>query len=142
MVIRGLASGVLGGLYPWVAGEYDGRVESGRVVPIVCEDETIGEPVGLLDLFRAIPDTMQHSTGLGMFVRPEYQGIGVGTMLMNAMKTLARRLHLARVWLSVFEGNVPAQRLYKKAGFEECGKVAGWLQEGYISEIYMVLKLD
>ena len=142
MVIRGIGSGIFGGLYPWVPGDYDQFVESGRTIPIVCEDEATGEPVGLLDLFRSPFEVMQHSTGLGMFVRPEYQGIGVGTMLMNAMKTLARRLHLARVWLSVFEGNVPAQRLYQKTGFEECGKVPGWLQEGYINEIFMVLKLD
>ena len=129
-------------MYPWVPGYYDQMVESGRILPIVCEDEATGEPVGLLDLFRSPFEVMQHSTGLGMFVRPEYQGIGGGTMLMNAMKTLARRLHLARVWLSVFEGNVPAQRLYQKTGFEECGKVPGWLQEGYINEIFMVLKLD
>ena len=129
-------------MYPWVPGYYDRMVESGRILPIVCEDGATGEPVGLLDLFRSPFEVMQHSTGLGMFVRAEYQGIGVGTMLMKAMKTLARRLHLARVWLSVFEGNVPAQRLYQRAGFEECGKVPGWLQEGYINEIFMILKLD
>ena len=62
-------------------------------------------------------------------------------MLMENMKTLAKRLHLARVWLSVFEGNTPAEHLYKKMGFVECGKVPGWLQEGYVSEVFMTLKL-
>ena len=84
---------------------------------------------------------MQHTTGTGIFVREDYQGLGVGTKLMEAMKTLAMRLHLARVWLSVFEGNTPAWKLYRKVGFEESGKVPGWLQEGYIDEIYMTLKL-
>ncbi len=142
MVLRGLASGVFGGLYPWVVGQYGQMVERGRVIPIVCEDETTGEPVGPLDLFRSPAEVMQHSTGLGMFVKADHQGMGVGTMLMDAMKTLAKRLHLTRVWLSVFEGNLPAQRLYQKTGSEECGKVPGWLQEGYVNEIYMTLKLD
>ncbi len=142
MVIRGIGSGVFGGLYPWVPGLYDQLVDGGRMIPLVCEDEAIGEPVGILDLFRSPSETMQHSTGLGMFVRPEYHGMGVGTMLMNAMMTLAKRLHLTRVWLSVFDGNVPAQKLYRKSGFVECGKIPGWLQEGYIDEIFMILKLD
>ncbi len=142
MVIRGIASGVFGGSYSWVRGTYDQMVESGRLSPIVCEDETKGEPVGILDLWRSPTQVMRHASGLGMFVRPEYQGIGVGTMLMKSMKTLAMRLHLTRVWLSVFNGNVPAQRLYQKTGFEECGRIPGWLQEGYIDEILMTLKLD
>jgi ribosomal protein S18 acetylase RimI-like enzyme len=78
----------------------------------------------------------------GIYVRPDYQGLGVGTMLMEAAKTLAMRLHLGRVWLSVFDGNSPAHALYRKAGFEENGRLPGWLQEGYVDEIFMTLKLD
>ncbi len=79
---------------------------------------------------------------LGMYIRAEYQGIGVWTLLMDAMRTLAKRLNLSRVILTVFEGNNPAEKLYAKAGFVECGKLPGWLQEGYIDETYMVLQLD
>ena len=98
--------------------------------------------MALLDLSRVDPDVMQHVMILGMYVKAEYQGLGVGTLLMDAMKTLAKRLHLSRVMLTVFEGNVPAEKLYAKAGFVECGKLPGWLQEGYINEIYMALQLD
>ena len=108
----------------------------------MCEDAAIGEPVGILDLFKSPVDVMQHSMGLGMYVRPEYQGLGAGTMLMEAMKLLAKRLHLSRVWLGVFEGNIPAERLYRKVGFIECGELPGWLQEGYVNETMMVLNLD
>jgi RimJ/RimL family protein N-acetyltransferase len=142
MVFRGIGSGLFDGLYPWVAGSYQQMVDSGRVYPPVCEDEATHEPVGMLDLFRQPQDVMQHCMGLGMYVKPEYQGIGVGTMLMENMKTLAKRLNLSRVWLSVFEGNTLAERLYKKMGFVDCGKVPGWLQEGYINEVFMTLKLD
>jgi GNAT superfamily N-acetyltransferase len=117
-------------------------IDSGLIYPIVCEDETIREPVGLLDLFKQTQDVMQHTMGAGIYVKPEYQGIGVGTMLMEGMKTLAMRLHIARVWLGVYEGNMPAIRLYRKSGFVECGRLPGWLQEGYVNEIYMTLKLD
>jgi RimJ/RimL family protein N-acetyltransferase len=141
-VIRGIASGVFEGTVPWSPGTYEEWFDKRRVFPIVCEDESIGEPVGLLDLSRPDPDVMQHMMMLGMYVRAEYQGLGVGTQLMDAMKILAKRLHLSRVMLTVFEGNTPAEKLYRKAGFVECGTLPGWLQEGYINETYMVLKLD
>ena len=142
LVIRGIGSGIFEGLYPWVPGTYQEMVNAGRVFPLVCEDEATGEPVGTLDLYKHSQDVLQHTMGVGMYVKPEYQGIGVGTMLMERMKTLARRLHLASVWLSVFDGNTPAERLYKKSGFIACGRVPGWLQEGYVTETYMTLKLD
>ena len=140
-VIRGIGSGVFEGLYPWPPGDYQRRVEAKQIFPIVCEDELIREPVGVVDLFGSSAQVMQHSMGTGIYVRADYQGLGVGTMLMEATKTLAMRLHLSRVWLSVFEGNSPAQALYRKAGFEESGRLPGWLQEGYVDEIFMTLKL-
>ncbi len=141
-VIRGIANGVFEGSIPWSPGTYEEWFEKRRVFPIVCEDESIGEPVGLLDLSRVDPDIMQHVMILGMYVRAEHQGLGVGTLLMDAMKTLAKRLNVSKVMLTVFEGNVPAEKLYAKAGFVECGKLPGWLQEGYINETYMMLPLD
>ena len=141
-VIRGIANGVFEGSVPWSPGTYEEWFDKRRVFPIVCEDESIGEPVGLLDLFKVDPDVMQHIMILGMYVRAEYQGVGVGTLLMDAMKILAKRLNVSRVMLTVFEGNTPAEKLYAKVGFVECGKLPGWLQEGYINETYMVLQLD
>jgi GNAT superfamily N-acetyltransferase len=141
-VIRGIGSGVFEGLYPFPPGDYLQRVVAKQVFPIVCEDELIGEPVGSVDLFGSPAQVMQHSMATGIYVRPDYQGLGVGTMLMEAAKTLAMRLHLGRVWLSVFDGNRPAIALYQKAGFEESGRVPGWLQEGYVDEIFMTLKLE
>ena len=141
-VIRGIGSGVFEGLYPWPHGDYQRRVEAKQIFPIVCEDELIREPVGIVDLFGSSAEVMQHSMGTGIYVRADYQGLGVGTMLMEASKTLAMRLHLGGVWLSVFEGNGPALALYRKTGFEESGRVPGWLQEGYVDEIFMTLKLD
>ena len=141
-VIRGIANGLYEGSVPWSPGTYENWFDKRRVYPIVCEDESIGEPVGLLDLFRIDADVMQHVMSLGMYVRAEYHGLGVGTALMDAMKVLAKRLNVSRIILTVFEGNTPAERLYAKVGFIECGKLPGWLQEGYINEKYMVLQLD
>ncbi len=141
-VIRGIGSGVFEGSLPFQSRQFEEWLEQRRIFPIVCEDESIGEPIGTIDLQRYIPDVMQHVVYLGMYVRADYQGLGVGSMLMDAAKILARRLHSTRVILSVFEGNTPAEKLYRKAGFVECGKIPGWLQEGYVNETYMALTLD
>jgi GNAT superfamily N-acetyltransferase len=141
MIIRGIGSGLFEGLYPLIHGRYQERIDAGMIYPLVCEDETTKEPVGTLALSKHTADVMQHCMGLGMYVKPEYQGVGVGTMLMDGMKLLSKRLHLASVWLTVFEGNTPAERLYRKTGFTECGKIPGWLQEGYVNEVFMTLKL-
>jgi hypothetical protein len=47
-VIRGIGSGVFEGLYPWPPGDYQRRVESKQIFPIVCEDELIRDLWGLL----------------------------------------------------------------------------------------------
>jgi len=142
MVIRGLGSGLFEGSYPWTPGPYQQMVDSGRIHALVCLDETTSELVGSLDLYKHSEEVMQHSMSMGMFVKPEYQGIGVGGLLMDGMTFLAKRLNLSSVWLSVFEGNTVVEHLYKRNGFVECGKVPGWLQEGYVSEVFMTLKLD
>lgn len=129
-VIRGIAAGLFQGSIPWTPGTYQEWVDKREVFPLVCEDESSREPVGLLDLFKTREEVMQHVMVLGMYVRAEYQGLGVGTLLMDSMKTLARRLNLSRVMLTVLEGNTPAEKLYRKAGFVECGRIPGWLQEG------------
>jgi GNAT superfamily N-acetyltransferase len=141
-VIRGIGSGIFPGLYPFAAGDYQQRVDSQEIFPVVCEDELVGEPVGSADLWKMSADVMQHTMGTGIFVRADYQGLGVGTILMESVKTMAMRLHLSRVWLSLWEGNTPAEKLYRKVGFEVSGKVPGCLQEGYVNELFMTLKLD
>ena len=141
MVIRGIGSGLFDGLYPWTPGIYQQMVDSGRVYPLVCEDETTGEPIGTMDLYKHLEEVLQNSMGVGMYVKPEYQRMGVGGMLMERLKVLAKRLHLSTLWLSVLEGNTAAEHLYKRKGFVECGKVPGWLQEGYVNEVFKTLTL-
>jgi putative acetyltransferase len=54
-----------------------------------------------------------------MAVRDDWQGKGVGTLLMQAVIDLADRwLNLRRLELDVYTDNEPAVRLYKKFGFE------------------------
>jgi len=54
-------------------------------------------------------------------VRPELRGHGLGTHLLESILFEARHLGATSLTLEVRRSNVPAQRLYAKAGFHEAG---------------------
>jgi len=60
----------------------------------------------------------RHAGHIGMTVRDDFKGQGVGTELMRAAVDMADNwLNLLRLELTVFVDNEPAIRLYKKYGF-------------------------
>jgi putative acetyltransferase len=62
---------------------------------------------------------MRHVGSLGMAVRDDWQGKGVGTALMEAALDLADNwLNLTRIELRVYVDNSAAVALYKRFGFE------------------------
>ena len=94
--------------------------ERGVISLVACAE---GEPVGMLGL-HTHPDLprLRHSATLGMAVRDDWQGKGVGTALVGAAVELADRwMGLTRLELHVYPDNEPALRLYRKFGFEEEG---------------------
>lgn len=79
-----------------------------------------GEVVGSIAL-EADPAhwRRRHACGLGMAVRDDWQGRGVGTAMMEAALDLADNwLGITRIELHVFTDNEPAIALYRKFGFE------------------------
>jgi L-phenylalanine/L-methionine N-acetyltransferase len=83
---------------------------------VACVD---GEVVGSLGLEASTRWRMRHVATIGMGVRDDWQGKGVGTALMEAALDLADNwLNLTRVELRVYVDNAPAIALYKKFGFE------------------------
>jgi len=56
---------------------------------------------------------------LGIGVRDEFQGMGIGSMLMEILIALARKEGLKRIGLTVLADNYKALRLYEKFGFKK-----------------------
>lgn len=76
------------------------------------------EVVGTAGLHTAAQPRRRHVGAIGMAVRDDHQGKGVGTALMGAITELADGwLNLTRLELSVFTDNAPAIALYEKFGF-------------------------
>jgi len=75
-------------------------------------------PVAAFCAFWLVAD-QAHINNLA--VRPELRGHGLGTHLLESILFEARHLGATSLTLEVRRSNVPAQRLYAKAGFHEAG---------------------
>ena len=86
----------------------------------VSPDNTV---LGLVMLTAESNPRRRHSGGLGIMVRTDCQGQGIGTALLEAVLDLADNwLMLRRVELEVYADNQRAVRLYEKFGFEAEGR--------------------
>lgn len=82
-----------------------------------------GEVVGQLGLHASPHPRRRHVADLGMGVRDDWQGRGVGSALMVAALDLADRwLQLRRIELQVYADNAAAIALYSRHGFVEEGR--------------------
>ena len=83
-----------------LVAELDGR-DTGNIAPIYGHSR------------------LAHSASLGMTVRVDFQGQGIGTELMAALVGLAENwLNPQRIELQVYTHNEPGIALYEKFGFE------------------------
>jgi putative acetyltransferase len=103
-----------------------------------------GEVIGQIGL-HTFPNRprRRHVGQLGMMVRDDWQGKGVGAALMRAALDLADRwLNLSRLELEVYTDNEPAVRLYKKFGFTiEGTAVQHAFRDGQYIDSYLMARL-
>ena len=87
---------------------------------------------------------MAHRCSIGIGVRKEYHGLGIGSILMDHAFEFAKEAGYELMELGVLSDNEPARSLYKKLGFVECGCLpdAFYLDDGSsLDEITMYKKL-
>ncbi|MFN8510503.1 MAG: GNAT family N-acetyltransferase [Deinococcaceae bacterium] len=86
---------------------------------VACHGDERGEVVGHIGLQTFPNRPRRHHVGaIGMMVRDDWQGKGVGTALMQSIIELADNwLNLTRLELEVYTDNEFAIRLYQKFGF-------------------------
>jgi L-phenylalanine/L-methionine N-acetyltransferase len=106
--------------------------------------EIDGRVVGNLGLTPEGPDRRKHVGSIGMAVHDDFQGQGVGTVLMEVMIELAERwMGLTRIELTVFTDNAPAIALYKKFGFEIEGMAPRYaLRDGEYADAYYMARVS
>ena len=119
-----------------IAERPDGRYHLVAVV----ENEVVGN----LGLTVQITNPRRSHVGeIGMSVRDDWQGKGIGTALMQGVTDLADKwLNLKRLELTVYVDNPPAQALYKKFGFEQEGVLRQYaFREGQFVDAYTMARV-
>ncbi len=108
---------------------------------VACVDNELVGQLGL-HTFPNHP-RRHHAAELGMAVRDDWQGKGIGTALMQAAVDLADNwLNLSRLELEVFVDNEPAIRLYKKFGFTIEGTLVRYaFRNGQFVDTYTMARL-
>lgn len=108
---------------------------------MACVDD---EVVGELGLFTMPQNPRRRHVGqIGMAVRDDWQGKGVGSALMKAIIDLSDNwLNLSRLELEVFTDNPSAIALYKKFGFVTEGTFKNFAyRNGQYVDVYAMARL-
>ena len=102
------------------------KIETNQMVALVAEVD--GKVVGVCDI-KKLEYKKSHVGSLGIGVRKEYRGLGIGYNLMKtAIKLAKKELKLKIITLNVFENNKIALKLYKQLGFKVCGRCPKFLK--------------
>lgn len=128
---------------PYSAPElWQNRLEGEGVYALVaCAGDDLVGQIGL-NTFLNVP-RRRHVGQIGMAVRDDWQGKGVGTLLLGAVVDLADNwLNLTRLELEVFADNAGAIHLYEKFGFEKEGVLKQFaFREGQYADVWAMGRL-
>jgi putative acetyltransferase len=103
-----------------------------------------GELVGSCGMHPVGPSPRRrHVMAIGISVRADAQGQGVGSALMQAMCDVADRwIGLLRLELGVYVDNERAIALYRRFGFESEGRARGYvLRDGEYIDAYLMARI-
>ena len=104
----------------------------------------LGRLVGAVTCERDARAKVRHiGHVIGMMVRPEARGRGIGALLLEACIAEARHAGLEMLTLTVTAGNAGAVRLYERHGFVAYGTLQRALKIGerYHDKLHMALTL-
>jgi len=124
----------------WLKSEI-GRMKSGEEVTIVAlVDEKFS---GLAKVWKQPTDANRHVSEIGIGFSTN-RGIGLGTRMMQTLENIARNDFRSEVlMIKCFEDNKIAERLYKKMGFIERGRIPKAVNHygKYMAEIFLSKEL-
>ena len=97
-----------------------------RLVVALCATD---EAVGCIDLYEI--DATNARAGVGVLTEKGRRGKGYALRALQLLCRYARvTLSLHQLWCNVSEENTASRGLFKKCGFETCGRLRSWLRRG------------
>lgn len=105
--------------------------------------ELRGAVIGSIGLEQFTRIRRRHAGGIGMGVASEWQGKGVGKMLLKAALEVADKwMRLERIELTVYADNAAAIGLYEKFGFETEGRLRAYaVRDGELVDALTMARL-
>ncbi len=77
----------------------------------------------------------RHADGIAevkrMYTRPAYQGLGLGSSILDRIISLATRVGISMLVLETGDKHPAAWRIYERAGFSRCGPVLDYPDSPY-----------
>ncbi|HYS15004.1 MAG TPA: GNAT family N-acetyltransferase [Burkholderiaceae bacterium] len=139
---RSAAAGTLQNPYPSIA-YWRERLTTDAASNYIFVAVADGDVVGNCGLHGNKNPRRQHVWGLGISVRDDWQGRGVGTRLMSTLIDLADNwLGALRLELTVYTDNAAAIAMYRKFGFEVEGTHRAFaLREGQFVDSLAMARL-
>jgi len=136
---------------PLVKGEFNPTLEEEEAILrsyverdtclfLVAEYE--GKIVGNINVEGHKRKILEHTALFGMGMWKEWEGVGLGTAILNAAIAWAKaNPTLEMLWLQVYENNQVGRALYRKAGFVEHGMTPKFFKQNgqYHNEVLMHL---
>ena len=118
--------------------QYD--IYASRQQRLMIEADVDGEAraVGAIDLFDFDPQNLR--AGVGIVISAEYRQAGYAKDALRTLATYVKEvLHMHQLWCSIGADNDASIRLFRGAGFVECGRRREWIltSEGAMDEILM-----
>lgn len=88
---------------------------------------------------RHNPDAMEIER---IYVHRGFKRMGLGKMMIDKVKSIARKKEIVEIWLGVWEKNPGAIKFYEKQGFVSFGTHVFTIGDDDQTDIMMRLKLD
>jgi diamine N-acetyltransferase len=99
--------------------------------------ESNGMAIGTLDIIDFDPQNSRFGIGILIYAN-ENRRMGFARSAIEAIKEYGRTtLFVNQIWASVAEDNIASLELFRRCGFEECGRRKAWLRRegGYVAEV-------
>lgn len=115
-------------------------LESSHKFVIVCMVN--GVLAGNCQIERRTKLKNKHRASIGIALRKNYWGLGIGSAMFAEMTAIARDWGLMQLELEVIEGNERAMALYRKMGFATTGFVPNAIQmpDGTFRKEFLMVK--
>jgi RimJ/RimL family protein N-acetyltransferase len=121
--------------------ELSRRIKEGDKISVLAEVD--GQVAGNGDITRESYSETAHHGHLGLTVREEYRGLGIGREMLRVLLAEARRKGLRSVDVEFLSTNKATIHVYRKAGFKRVGAIPGKVYRNgrFLDSLIMARKL-